>query len=357
MRTVLLGGLTLLLAGCAVPGAPQPPSLGLPQPVQDLRATRKGERVLLTWTRPLQTSDGERLKEVGVTRVCRSLEREAPRECLQPVGEVAGGQPGEQAAFVDRIPADMQLPDPQATVTYSLETMSPRGRSAGLSRGVNVPLVAVPAPPADLNARVTPEGILLSWTASPGAATVPSVYRVSRRAEGAENDVQIGEVPLGPPQAQLRDPAIEWGATYRYRVTPVTQIARGGQAPMEIEGEDSPLLEVVAEDRFPPAVPVGLEAVFSAVPRPEAPRGFVDLTWSPSMDQDVAGYNVWRREGGEWRKLNPELVKTPAYRDAQVQPGTLEYAVSAVDLRGNESERSETASEQVPEARGPSTQP
>jgi fibronectin type 3 domain-containing protein len=94
---------------------------------------------------------------------------------------------------------------------------------------------------------------------------------------------------------------------------------------------------------------VGIEAVFSAVPRPEAPRGFIDLTWSPSMDADVAGYNVWRRDNGEWRKINAELVKTPAYRDVNIAPGVLEYSVSAVDLRGNESARSEAAREEVPE--------
>src|SRR5688572_20626816 len=98
MRISLVSMLSLLLAGCAVPGAPQPPSLELPQPVADLRATRKGDRVLLTWTRPLETSDGERLKQAGVTRVCRSVELELPLECMQLVGEVEAGAPGEQAA-------------------------------------------------------------------------------------------------------------------------------------------------------------------------------------------------------------------------------------------------------------------
>jgi hypothetical protein len=357
MRILLLSVFSFLLAGCAVPGAPQPPSLGLPQPVQDLRATRKGDRVLLTWTRPLETSDGERLKQVGVTRVCRSIGSKAPPDCAQPVGEVEAGQPGQEAAFVDRIPRDLQQPAADATVAYTLETLNDRGRSAGLSRAASVPLVTIPPAPDDLSARVTPDGIVLRWTGVPQgeASGVSTAYRVFRRAPGAENDVLIGEVR--PESAELRDPTFEWGATYRYRVTPVAQIARAGQPPVEIEGEDSPLLEVLAEDRFPPAVPVGVEAVYSAVPRPAAPRGFVDLTWSPSMDPDVAGYNVWRREGGEWRKLNAGLVNTPAYRDVQIAPGTLEYAVSAVDLRGNESQRSEPASEQVPETRGPSTQP
>jgi hypothetical protein len=42
-------------------------------------------------------------------------------------------------------------------------------------------------------------------------------------------------------------------------------------------------------------------------------------------------------------------VKTPAFRDAQVQTGkTYVYSVSAEDVRKNESDRSEETSETVP---------
>jgi fibronectin type 3 domain-containing protein len=42
-------------------------------------------------------------------------------------------------------------------------------------------------------------------------------------------------------------------------------------------------------------------------------------------------------------------VKTPAFRDTKVEGGkTYFYSVSAVDARGNESGRSEEASETVP---------
>ncbi len=78
---------------------------------------------------------------------------------------------------------------------------------------------------------------------------------------------------------------------------------------------------------------------------------FVDLTWRPGLEADLAGYNVYRREGeGAPAKINAELAKSPAYRDARVQPGHVYlYSVSAVDLRGNESARSPEASETVPQ--------
>jgi len=67
-------------------------------------------------------------------------------------------------------------------------------------------------------------------------------------------------------------------------------------------------------------------------------------------DADLGGYEVYRREEGTAAvKLNSEAVKTPAFRDLQVKAGkTYFYSVSAVDLRGNESARSEEASERVP---------
>jgi len=72
--------------------------------------------------------------------------------------------------------------------------------------------------------------------------------------------------------------------------------------------------------------------------------------WAPVTDADLAGYNVYRHEeGGQAVKINSELVKTPAFRDSNVAAGKKYfYSVSAVDLRGNESARSEEASESVP---------
>jgi fibronectin type 3 domain-containing protein len=48
-------------------------------------------------------------------------------------------------------------------------------------------------------------------------------------------------------------------------------------------------------------------------------------------------------------KINTELVKTPRFADPGIQPGMKYfYSVSAVDLRGNESGRSEETTEAVP---------
>src|SRR5216117_3377564 len=121
-----------------------------------------------------------------------------------------------------------------------------------------------------------------------------------------------------------------------------------GKPPAEVEGDDTTEVKVFAHDSFPPAVPSGLEAVASGVGQPP----FVDLIWSPNTDADLAGYNIYRHEEGTAPvKINSEVVKTPTFRDTTVV-GSKKYfySVSAVDLRGNESARSEEASEAVPGA-------
>ena len=115
---------------------------------------------------------------------------------------------------------------------------------------------------------------------------------------------------------------------------------------MEVEGEDTPPVKIFANDIFPPAVPSGLQAVFSG----PGQQSFIDLIWSPVSDMDLDGYNVYRHEEGSAPvKVNAVLLKTPSYRDTTVIAGKhYVYAVTAVDVRGNESSHSEEASEDVP---------
>jgi hypothetical protein len=159
---------------------------------------------------------------------------------------------------------------------------------------------------------------------------------------------------------------MEWQKTYEYRIAAVTfATLQKGALPCgrsssdqgivaipdciqvaEVQGDDSPPIKVFTNDIYPPAVPTGLQAAFSGPGQPP----FIDLVWAPDLDADLAGYNVYRHEeNGPPQKINSELVKTPAFRDTNLTPGkTYFYTVTAVDLRGNESARSDEASETVP---------
>jgi hypothetical protein len=337
-----------LLAGCGVPGAPQPPSLELPRPVSDLSASRKGDRVTLAWTAPQETTDRATIRHPGATRICRATGAAPMAEC-QAVGELPAAKfaAGAPANYVDTLPPELQQQNPLGKATYAVEAENARGRSAGLSNQVQVPLAPTLPPPDDLKAEVTAEGIALSWTGILHQHEAPEmrhVYRIYRRAQGAPRATVAGEVQLhAEPAATFLDRKVDWERRYEYWVTVVTVLP--GTPPVEVEGDDSRAVEVLAHDVFPPAVPSGLEAVYT----PGAP-GFIDLTWAPDTETDLAGYDVYRHEEGAAPvKINRELVKAPAFRDTQVEAGhSYFYSVSAVDLRGNESGRSMETNESVP---------
>src|SRR5580658_4791845 len=347
------------LTGCASIGAPLPPSLELPRPPEDLRAARKGDKVTLTWTIPPRTMDRQRVRYLGKTNVCRSLDPTLAT-CGTPVGEAAPpadfahkNEPGSQkltASYTDTLPLDLRLRTAFSSATYAVEVLNREGRGAGLSNRVHVPLAGTLPAPTNFSARVTARGVALKWTGVPWSVRVGDPlrlsYRVYRRAEGSKQEILVGERGVAEPNQSLTDQSFEWEKTYYYRVTTFTVIAQPGKPEVSIEGDDTPEVKVFADDVFPPAVPSGLQAVFSG----PGQQPFIDLIWAPVTDADLDGYNIYRHEqGGAPVRVNSELVKMPAFRDAQVVSGkTYFYSVSAVDTRQNESARSEEASERVP---------
>src|ERR1700690_2057189 len=83
-KFIALAALCLLLASCAQLGPPLPPSLELPKPPGDLRAVRKGNKVTLSWSPPILTTDRQSVRYVGPTVVCRSTEPEIT-DCKNPI--------------------------------------------------------------------------------------------------------------------------------------------------------------------------------------------------------------------------------------------------------------------------------
>ena len=244
----------------------------------------------------------------------------------------------------------MMSDSPAAFANYALEVLNQNGHGAGLSNQVRVPMAHTLPPPLNCEAKLTRDGVVLSWSAIAAPSLqvgVHNIYRVHRYGVGKDERVLVGELPLGNAQDfLLTDSNIEWGKTYEYRAQTVTLINVPVKPQIEVEGDDTNGLKVFADDVFPPAVPSSLQAVFSG----PGQKAFIDLVWAPVTDADLAGYKVYRSEdGGPFAKINSELARAPAYRDTQVQAGKhYTYAVTSVDLRGNESARSEPASESVP---------
>jgi len=358
--SILILVLAATLVGCGVPGAPLPPSADIPRFVGDLKAVRKGDTVTLSWTTPTETSDGELIRKPGKMLVQRAV-RTGPTSDLQfqtiaelPLQPTLKEDRAEQATATDTL-TNLLHPGAAGFVVYSVLAQGHNGKSFGLPNRVSVPLVPNLPPPQRISAHPVPTGVMVRWEpygSVPTAANTQTqyAYKLMRRLQGAKEPVVVAQLNAANPTNSFIDTSIEWEKSYQYWIVPVT-LWQDGNRKGEIEGDDSPVVDVLAHDSFPPANPSGVEAVFSSVPQSAAPpNSFIDITWTANTEPDLAGYNVYRRRENEQPvKINSDLVKTPRFADPGVQPGTKYfYSVTAVDLRGNESGRSEETSETVP---------
>jgi hypothetical protein len=393
---LLLLGASIWWTGCASIGPPLPPSLELPKPPTDLHAVRKGDRVTLTWTIPARTTDRQSVRYLGKTRICRSVGAgfasvaappgvaaapvtaaasdagttlgvgAAPKECGTPVGDAPPPADFTQArksspkklpaTFTDILSSAMQQSNPASFAAYAVEVLNAADRGAGISNQVRVPLVPTVAPFGGFRAQATAQGVLISWQCPPTSGTrtdVKYLFRIYRHAESKLAASKIADVDATDCAAEpsglvpsFLDQTFEWESTYFYRGAVVSVMETAGKPTVEVEGDDTPEVKVFAHDVFPPAVPSGLQAVFSG----PGQQPFIDLIWAPVTDADLDGYNIYRHQDGTVPvKLTSTPVRMPAFRDTQVLAGKkYSYSVSAVDQRGNESARSEEADEDVP---------
>jgi len=368
-------GMLGVATGCGTPGAPQPPSLNLPERVTDLAALRTGNQVSLTWTMPLRNTDKLLLKDVVSGSVCR---REGDGPCLA-AGELTLSA-GAKGGFTETLPTGLAS-GPARVLSYSVELKNRRGRSAGLSNAASILAGTAPDPILGLAAEAHKEGIVLRWESAHAAEAQngsegPAV-RLHRKlinpVSEAKSKPQLDllAAPLEPVERNLLvetgtreeagralDKNIHFGQTYEYSAQRVTRVRVGGQT-LELAGVPSAPIRVEARDVFAPAVPVGLAAI-ATVPEggsnPNAGESAgagpsIDLSWQPDRDANLAGYVVYRREGEEaWKRISPpQPLVVPSFHDAHVLPGhEYRYAVTAVSEGNYESARSIETEETVP---------
>ncbi len=135
---------------------------------------------------------------LGKTNICRSLDPTLTA-CGTPVGEAAppadfaskndaGGQK-LTASYTDTLPLDLRVRDVFGSVTYAVEVLNRDGRAAGLSNQVHVPLAETLPAPTDFSARVTAQGVVLTWSGAllslPSPSPIRRSYRVYRRIDGS----------------------------------------------------------------------------------------------------------------------------------------------------------------------------
>lgn len=320
--------IALVLTGCGYVGDPQPPALYIPMRVEDLTVVQRGDQLRLTFTLPKLTTEGLGIKEPGEVEV---------RVGVRPEGDF---QPDAWAASATRVPINLteasengvlsvttKVGDLAGKPAAALVRMAGRsGRWSAWSNAAFFDAIAPVAKPGNLRAQGMNAGIHLSWTGD------AALYRIYRKDPNQPEFTLLGQSA----STTFLDRTAEFGKPYAYQV--IGFRAAGGQ---EAESDASDALSVNIADKFAPEIPNGLAALVGV--------NSVELAWERNLEKDLRGYRIYRATGGgDWEKI-ADLVEPPAYGDRNVQPGTsYRYAVSAVDLLGNESGKSAEAKVAVP---------
>lgn len=350
--TLLAGPAAALLAAAAcgkqgdlvlVPKAVRPA-------VADAAVVQRGSEVILRWRLPAATDSNKPNESIETIEILESeaapTERPSPprgRECGPETRLLARVPRAGFPSYADREGEDPDMmayrwrpepPSPGRRFFFFFRALDRRGRRLGDTVSAELELEACPLPPSGLTARTEASFIRLAWTPPSGNTDGSTPARLDGynilRAEPESAFRKVAGVPAGAVSYEDRD--FEFGRRYTYLVRAF--VRRDGGL---VESADSEPAEVAAEDVFAPAVPSEVTAVAGA--------GMVSLTWTAVAEPDLAGYVVWRREvASDFVRLSREPVRETFFSDAGAVAGReYVYAVSAVDLRGNESARREAA--------------
>jgi hypothetical protein len=295
--------LAVFLTGCAYVGPPLAPTLDIPSRITDLTVAEYADKIVAQFTIPPLTTEGLPLKSVRSVELRVVVDPNTTKSINVPATEPGVLRP--------EIPAAEWI---GKTVTIDVRAVGPKGKTSGWSIPRTLPLQPPLERPTELTPKNLEKGVGLTWH---GAGAHYRIFRVTAE----EKPEMIGESD----RPEYLDTTTVFDTLYKYFV----QATAG-----ELQQSDiSEVKEITPKDEFAPAIPTGL----TATPGVNA----IELAWDRNTESDFKGYNVFRSvEGGPFEKI-ASLIEAPTYSDHQVEVGKkYRYAVSAVDLTGNESQRS-----------------
>ncbi len=90
------------------------------------------------------------------------------------------------------------------------------------------------------------------------------------------------------------------------------------------------IISIADIDTAAPGVPLGL----SATPN----ETYINISWNPNPESDLAGYRIYRSNGGDFEIIGFTPSPDTSYNDdTGIPPKTFSYKISAYDSTGNES--------------------
>jgi len=302
-----------VLNGCAYIGEPLPPLMNIPQRAAGLAAVERGTNLVVHFSLPTLTTEGQVLKQ-GV--------RLDLRIGLKPAGafNASTWAAGAKAVRPDTVAngvAEYRIPSGDwvsREVAVAVRIVGANGRENGWSDPVFVTVVPPVGQPRDVDAEAAPQGVRLTWQGKSPA------YVVLRRGPDEKDFATLGRSEKN----EWIDATAQFGKPYTYLVMAVAPAGKG-----EAQSELSQEASITPIDTFPPATPTGLRAVASP--------SSIELAWDRNTEPTLTGYRVYRGLGnGPLERIGDSDIA--AYSDRKVEAGkTYRYAVTAVKKNGKES--------------------
>ncbi len=336
---------------CGKKGPILPPLPRLIQKIEFFEISQRGENLILEWENPTAYIDGSPLSTISEVEIWvfdvgkQEAERENPTpEEFERTARLFASITQEdfskyqvrteEGSIQLQVPYTMTQRDYLSErLIFSLRVKAKKRRRSDFSRLLIVRPRMLSLPPQAVKTAVFQDRIEISWTpaeknidqSSPARFIGFNLYR----AEGEEPLRRLNSQIVKGTKYSDKDFVI--GGVYRYSVR-----ASLTESSPFMESDDSGVVEVRAEDTFPPAVPTGLVSIGA--------EDFISLTWDENRDEDLDGYRVWRKMEGEdeFVLLTPQPIRENAYNDTTAEKNRrYYYAVTATDRSGNESPKSE----------------
>lgn len=329
-----------IISSCGRKGDLIIPGTVLPKPVTGLSAQLKAGAVILAWTEPDKNTRNEPLTNLAGFLVLRAEIPEGETGCpcaFEEVGYIDLEYPkgavvqGRKVVWADRSGIFGRR------YAYKVMPMNKDGYTGEASQTHPVNFLMPPGVIAKVTAAPGNGTVQLSWEpalSDEGGRKMDDLagYNIYRHEKGVKAQTLINREPVK--ENKYTDTGLTNRTTYCYSVAEL----RGIEPPLT-EGEQSEEVCATPAKLQAPVPPTGLQAVPG--------EGVVMLSWEPSTETDIAGYNLYRQEGGNIsKKLNAALLPNTTYTDRDVSAGVkYTYYVTAVDnaVPPNESAPSNSA--------------
>jgi len=223
---------------------------------------------------------------------------------------------------------------PATSGIYSITVKVSDGKDT-TSGSLSIPVssandATAPNAPTGLSASAGNELIVLSWNAN--TETDLKGYNVHRSTTSGSGFIKINNSVVQA--VSYIDSDLTNGTTYYYKIT--AQDTSGNESSYSSEVNAAPTSTNVDTEK--PSAPSDLSAAAGITA--------IDLSWTANTESDLAGYKIYQSttSGSDYTVI-ATVGKTTQYQDGLVQSNiTYYYAITALDLSNNESEKSSEVS-------------